>query len=269
MKYFISLTFLSSTYLLTLILGLNTAAFILPLMYPPEGQEQVIAPVVSNPESMGSSLQLFLYIIIGTAVMLILIKKKLNIIIQAAVGFSLLIGTLFTYSAIFGDLALLLTPLSLILAYLKRDTIVANNMLLTFGIAGIGSLLGASLGILPALALILIMSAYDLIAVFVTKHMVTLAKESQGKFTLMFTIPVGDRAIHLGAGDIAIPLTFSASVLAAKGAGYAIPTALGGLLGLIALFYYILGREKVTLPALPPITAGLIFGYALCLLTLG
>jgi len=73
----------------------------------------------------------------------------------------------------------------------------------------------------------------------------------------------------LGAGDVALPTTFAVSVLAAHGAGYAITVALGGLLGVVSLFYYLLDREGATLPALPPITAGLIAGYGLCLLILG
>ena len=85
----------------------------------------------------------------------------------------------------------------------------------------------------------------------------------------MFLVPVGDRMMGLGAGDVAIPTTFVVSVYAAHGIGYAVPTAYGGLIGVVSLFYYLIDREGATLPALPPITAGLLIGYGLCLLILG
>ena len=86
---------------------------------------------------------------------------------------------------------------------------------------------------------------------------------------MMFLVPVGDRTMGLGAGDVALPLTFTVSVFAAHGAGYAITTAYGGLLGLVSLFYYLQGKRDTTLPALPPIVAGLLVGYGLCRLLLG
>jgi presenilin-like A22 family membrane protease len=73
----------------------------------------------------------------------------------------------------------------------------------------------------------------------------------------------------LGTGDLAIPLTFLVSTLHAYGIGYAIPTMLGGLLGLTTLFYYIQGKKNTVLPALPPITAGLLLGYTITWIALG
>jgi presenilin-like A22 family membrane protease len=269
MRYFTNLVLLCSIYLITILLGLNTATFILPLMYPPPGEEQVVAPVVSEPQSLTSSLQIFLYILLMTAVMLFLMKRKWGFIIKLALAFSFLFGILFTSVSIVGDIGVLFTVLLLLLFFWRRESIVLSNVVLVFTISGIGAILGASLGFLPALLLMLLMSAYDIIAVFVTKHMVTLAEESKGKYALMFLIPVGERTMGLGAGDLALPLTFTVSVMASHGVGYAIPTAYGGLLGLVSLFYYLQGREKVALPALPPIVLGLLFGYGLTALTLG
>jgi presenilin-like A22 family membrane protease len=122
---------------------------------------------------------------------------------------------------------------------------------------------------IPVIALIVLLAVYDWVSVYVTKHMVTLAKESKGRFNMMFLVPVGDRAMGLGAGDIALPVTFAVSVFSSHGAGYAIATAYGGLSGLVWVFLYIMGKKNVTLPALPPITLGLIAGYSICRLILG
>jgi presenilin-like A22 family membrane protease len=264
MEHIKSLVTLSSIYLITVLMGLHTAGYVLPLMYPPPGGEVVIAPVVSSgPESVGSSLEILVYILIATASMLVLIRFGLGFIVNAALFLSLLVGTLFTSLAFFGDYALLPVAITLAAVLWLRDNAVVANTALMLTISGVGAVLGASIGLWPAVVLIVLASVYDFAAVFITKHMVKLAEESKGRFAMMFLVPVGDRVMGLGAGDIALPLTFTVSVFAQNGAGYAIPTALGGLLGLISMFYYLLSRKKATLPALPPIALGLLFGYGL------
>jgi len=268
MKPYMGAAILCSTYLLTILLGLNNAAILLPQMYPPPGQKETITPMFENPDSMWSSAQLIIYLFASTVVMLILIKKGWSLPIKAAILLSFLIGTMMTLTNILDVWGIIPAVAVVAWAFWKKGVAI-TNLVLMLTIAGVGAILGASLGFLPALALILVMSVYDIIAVFGTKHMVTIARESVGKYPLMFTIPTADKAMGLGAGDIAIPLTFSASVLASHGMGYALTTAYGGLLGLTALYYYMLGKRDVTLPALPPITAGLLIGYCLCAIIVG
>jgi len=274
MKNFESLAVVCSTYIITLLLGLNNTTVILPLMYPPAGAEQMIAPLVSNPEDTWSFLPIFGYILVATAIMLLLMKFRRFGIINIIVWSSILIGAWTTLGIILDPIlfdfsGLIATLLLAIAIYLRKEDAVLTNFMLMFTIAGIGSLLGASLSLTACTLLIIFMSVYDLIAVFWTKHMVTLAKEAKGRLALMFLLPVGDRVLGLGAGDIALPLTYCASVMAEKGIGYAIPTAYGGLLGLVWLYYYIMNKGRITLPALPPITIGLLIGYGMTTLILG
>jgi presenilin-like A22 family membrane protease len=77
----------------------------------------------------------------------------------------------------------------------------------------------------------------------------------------MVGVPVGDKMIGLGTGDLAIPLAFTVSVLRDSTVAHAIITSIGGLVGLIILFAYILNKKDIVLPALPPLAAGLIIGY--------
>ena len=134
------------------------------------------------------------------------------------------------------------------------------NGILVLTIAGMGGYLGASLHFIPALLLLLGLSLYDIIAVFGTKHMVTLAKEAKGNIP-MFSIPMKRRFMGMGTGDLAIPSVFSVSVLQDFSMNHALFTVVGGMIGLVSLFIYILKREKVVLPALPPITIGLFLGF--------
>lgn len=255
------LTLIGATYMLTALLALHTASVILPLMYPPEGGEQIISPIVSEPENVSSSLWIFAYVLVGTFVLLFLLKRGWDIVVRFALLVSFFTGSSLTFLSLFGDPGIFLTFALIAFAIFKRDDPFVANFLLLFTIPGIGALLGISLGFTPWLLLLLLMSAYDAVAVFVTKHMVELAQKTSGRFAFMFTFPAGDRLLGLGAGDIAFPSAFVCAVLASDGIGYAIPTAFGGLLGIVFLYYYMVDRKGVTLPALPPITAGLLLGY--------
>jgi presenilin-like A22 family membrane protease len=261
MRYFESLVLVCSIYLVTIVLALNTAAYILPLMYPPQGGEPEIEPVFKDPENVGSGLSILAYIVFMTAVMLVLLRFGLGFIINFALLFSYLAGTYFTFSAIFGEVGLFFSIGLLITYIFKRGSMVVSNIVLILTLSGVGAILGGSLGVAPVIVLVIAASVYDFIAVFVTKHMVTLAKGGAEKLNMIFLIPVGRHILGLGAGDIALPATFVVSVYARHGAGYAIGAAFGGVVGLASLFYYILERKGTTLPALPPIVAGLLIGY--------
>ncbi|MBU0761417.1 MAG: hypothetical protein KKD39_00180 [Candidatus Altiarchaeota archaeon] len=267
MKHINSLVLLCSIYLLTIVMGLHTAAFIQPLMYPPKGGEPVIQPAVDDPESVSSAGYFFVSILAITFVMLVFMKYRLGFFIKAAMLVSFFTGTLFTSTALFGDAGVIIPIVFSALILLRFKSELFYDVVLVFTISGVGALLGSSLGLVPALVLVVIMSVYDFVAVFFTKHMVSLAKGAvEGGVPMMFAVPVGDRFMHLGAGDVALPLTLSVSVMASQGIIYAIPTALGGVIGIITLFSYIQNKKGATLPALPPIVGGQLIGYGLAIL---
>jgi len=224
--------------------------------------------VVQEPEKVESSGQIFIYILIATAALLLFIKFKLEFIIKIFINLAIIGGLFLTLSYILGLIGILMAIILFTLRLWKKENILLMNVVLIFTIPGIGSWLGASLDVLPSLILLLILALYDIIAVFGTKHMVTLAENAKGKIPLMVAIPVGDRHLGLGTGDLAIPLVFSVSLLREYTLANSVITSLGGCLGLIALFLYTTGKKDVVLPALPPITAGLLLGFGLSFLIL-
>lgn len=226
-----------------------------------KGEASVIKPITDNPESVSSSFKLFGYVLIMTGVLLILLKYGLSSVIRLMMYAAMMMGTALSAGVLFGDAGILLALLLVVSAAAWKNNISVVNTTLLFTISGIGALIGASLAFKPALIFLLVLSAYDLIAVFGTKHMVTLADKSKGMFPFMFLIPVGDRKLGLGTGDLAIPLAFTVSVLRDYSMSEAASTALGGLLGLTLMFAYILKKENIALPALPPLAAGLILGF--------
>lgn len=247
---------LISIYLAVQIIGLNVG-----LELTRQIEDSVIPALVENPESASSSVELFLYILLMTLLLLVFIRFKLNFIIKILLFLGIFGGIFIAFWSLFRDYALLLSIILVILMIWQRQNPLAMNFTLIWTISGVGGYLGASLNFLPSLLLLVILSVYDIIAVFFTKHMVTLAKEARGKLPLFFAIPVGNKTLGLGTGDLAIPLVFSVSVLRDYGINSAFFTVAGGLLGLISLFVYTSNKREIALPALPPIAIGLILGF--------
>lgn len=270
MKYLKPLLLLIVIYLLVQGLGLWIAA---GGLWVKEGvveqiQDNPELGVVENPESLESSGQIFLYILVATAFLLLFIRFKLDFIIKVFINIAILGGLLLTLVNLFDFLGFFAAVFLFVLRLWKREDIFVMNVVIIFTIPGIGSWLGASLDVFPALLLLLVLAAYDVVAVFGTKHMVTLAESAKENMPLMVAIPVEDRHLGLGTGDLVMPLVFSTSMLRQYPLTSSVITVLGGLLGLIALFYYTTKRKDVVLPALPPITAGLLLGFALSFLIL-
>jgi presenilin-like A22 family membrane protease len=154
--------------------------------------------------------------------------------------------------------------------------------------AGVASIFGRSLDILPVVILLIILAVYDAISVYKTKHMITLAEGVIDlKTPILFVIPKkrnysfiregigklsegGERsAFIMGMGDLIMPsiLVVSANVFIE---GYrilgfvnlpAIGAIIGSLAGLVVLLYFVSsGRPQA---GLPPLNGGTLIGFAL------
>ncbi|MCX6772212.1 MAG: presenilin family intramembrane aspartyl protease [Candidatus Micrarchaeota archaeon] len=167
--------------------------------------------------------------------------------------------------------------LGLALAAVKYFKDEAKNAAAIISSAGVAALFGFSLGFLPAVVFIVMLSLYDYIAVFKTKHMITMARELSTR-QLSFAVTAksapkrmptepepayvqranreGER-LDLGTGDLSVPAMISVSAysLGPNGMIYAIAVAIGSTLSLYALLKFV-SKERVFLPALPPICLG-------------
>lgn len=143
--------------------------------------------------------------------------------------------------------------------------------------AGVGALFGFSLGFLPAALFIILLSLYDYIAVFKTRHMLEMARELSSR-QLSFAVtakslparkPMEKKAeymeraseegerLDLGTGDLAVPVMISVSAysLGTNGLLYSAAAAAGSTVALFLLLKFV-SKERVFLPALPPICLG-------------
>jgi presenilin-like A22 family membrane protease len=139
--------------------------------------------------------------------------------------------------------------------------------------AGAGPLIGYNFGIIPVALFLVILAGYDIIAVFYTKHMVTLAKGITKKnLAFTFALPTKEHDFELGTGDMVIPLVFAVSVLVETTQHFSFPFALispviilwGSLTGLLLTIQYSSTHVGKALPALPLQTAIMFLMLGLC-----
>lgn len=260
--------------LIAQLIGLYVGSQYIPLVKSGE-----IAPI-ANPEAPSSSLIIFIYVLIGTGLVLLIIRVKKSLI-RVLEAFSIFFSSWIAFDVIvpFG----IIFAIALTAWKIFRPSILNKNLAVIFSVAGAGAFIGASFGILPVLIFVLILSVYDFVSVFVTKHMVYMAKaivETNSAFTVSipykFKKPVtfvsngkkvkkGFHVFQLGAGDILIPLMFSVSVLSVYTIFHSILTIVGSLVALGLLLYFASKKPGRALPALPVISAGMIIGFIISL----
>jgi presenilin-like A22 family membrane protease len=250
-----------------------------------------------DPTSIANPFIFIAILLVFTGFLLILIKFDLKKVIAGIIGLSIFLtfGYIFTalVSAVLGSsdlsmlIVLILSIMATALLYKYPEWYVIDGLGILIG-AGIASIFGVSLEILPVIILLILLALYDAISVYKTKHMITLAEGVLDlKTPILFVIPKrrnysfirdgigkldegGERAAFIiGMGDLIMPsiLVVSANVFL-KGwrlAGIINIPALGAIIGSIAglavlLFFVASGKPQA---GLPPLNGGTILGFVL------
>ena len=205
------------------------------------------APGGDQPSTAGV---FFAEILIATAVFLAIIKLFPWLFKWIILGLEIL----FLFVSVFillADISAAAGLVAGILAVVVR-LVYENNELVqnisTALIVGVTiAIVAAGLSPVVTLLLLVILAVYDYVSVFVTKHMVTLAKAVAGPGA-----KVGHGEKHLlGAGDVAIPGMFAIS-LARASLLASVLASIGTVLGLL-FTTWLARRWKRVLPALPSI----------------
>lgn len=152
-----------------------------------------------NPESVANPLIFIGILLIFTLVLLILIRLGGRRFIAVFIGFAIFMTLLY----IFGALSLLTIGTSdaaavgaiiaagaaTALLYIYPEWYVIDILGVLIS-AGIASIFGISLAILPVLVLLVLLAIYDAISVYRTKHMITLAEGVlETKAPIMVVVP--------------------------------------------------------------------------------
>jgi len=210
--------------------------------------------VVKDSASLGNVAFLFAYVIGATLLMLVLVKYYKGNKIFLFVEYLLVFSTVELFAAMFvNELAALALAAAVVIVRLAAPK--TRNAVLVLAIAVVGGLLGASLDLLPAAVFAGALALYDVVAVFYSKHMVTLAKalDSRGA-AFAVHLQQGKESIQLGTGDVVIPAMLSVSATKIAPAAGVFGLA-GSLLGLVVIIV-LLEKFRGYWPALPPIVFG-------------
>lgn len=169
----------------------------------------------------------------------------------------------------------------LIVAWLERPSVWVHDILMVLGLAGAASFFG--LGFDPAIIIVLLvlLSFYDFVAVYKTKHMVRIAKEMiEKRVVLGFIIPKqlkyfkdklakvqpAGNFLILGGGDVVFPNLLAVSVIP-SGIIKALIIVLFSLAGLFFSYWLLVSqKDSEPIPALPPVALFAIIGYFVSML---
>ena len=146
--------------------------------------------VFADPTSTTNPVVYMLLILAFTALLLLAIKKKKNWIVSGFIQISIATSIYYLMVAFMPPLlAMLPTAAVLLLLRYYPEWYVID----AFGIivcAGISSLFGVSMTIIPTLLLLIILAVYDALSVYKTRHMVSLAEGViKIKAPLLFVVP--------------------------------------------------------------------------------
>ncbi|HUV02571.1 MAG TPA: presenilin family intramembrane aspartyl protease PSH [Desulfobacteria bacterium] len=238
-----------------------------------------------NPDDLLNPIIFFVFIIAFTAFILIVLKyfknrgeKLVYFVMLAAVAMTIYYVMLVLFPFAFVPELSTLALALLLYKYPEWYVIDATGLIIGGGAA---ALFGISLGILPVLLLLDILMVYDAIAVYKTKHMVTLAESVIDlHMPVLFVLPRkwsfsllrGDAmedGFYMGLGDAIIPTVLVVSANYMPGFVYYFglinAPALGALIGTLvgyAVLSRIAGRGKPH-AGLPFLNSGAMLGFAI------
>ena len=273
-----------------LLLAVEIGAILLALPIKASG---IVA--FEDPASLGNPIIFIAILLVFTGFLLVLIKYDMKKVIAAVIGLSLFFTFVYIFAALVyvamgvSDIAnivvLALSILATALLYLYPEWYVIDALGILIG-AGVASIFGVSLDVLPVVILLILLAVYDAISVYKTKHMITLAEGVIDlKTPILFVIPKrrdysyirdgigklddgGERAAFIiGMGDLIMPsiLVVSANVFlkGAKLGGIinlpALGAIIGSLAGLCVLLYFVMSGKPQA--GLPPLNGGTILGF--------
>jgi presenilin-like A22 family membrane protease len=243
---------------------------------------------LERPEIEGGTAftSIFLAILIGTALVFVLIK--FGKVVWWKIWFFLAVVFCLTvsFSAFISEFIALVLAITLAAYKIIRPTIIVHNLTEIFIYGGLAAIFVPILNVRWGFALLIAISIYDAIAVWKSKHMISLAKfQAKSKVFAGLLIPykrvnktpkikgpvqfkkIKVRTAVLGGGDIGFPLIFAGVVM--KELMLQKPEFVGFLITLLIPFFttiallllLVKGKQEHFYPAMPFLTAGCIIGF--------
>ncbi|MFH0927801.1 MAG: presenilin family intramembrane aspartyl protease, partial [Candidatus Micrarchaeota archaeon] len=195
---------IAAMFAITQIIGLAAGILLLTTAsHDPNVQYLSVSPI-EDANSPLNALFMIGYVLVGAGGALLIMKyfrakilfRLLELCVVGATVSVLCFAFIFAFSGLDFFTALALSVLlGGAFALIKFQMPKLKNPAAILSSAGVGAMFGFSLGFLPALLFIVALAAYDYIAVFKTRHMLTLA-QGLGASELSFTITSADQKAH-------------------------------------------------------------------------
>ena len=230
--------------------------------------------VTTDANDLGNAAFFIGYILFGAVFMIILIRyfKSLGIIFQLmefvliSTSSSIVFYAFLRLFLSYAESTIIAIIIALAFSGSRLFFPQMKNAAAIFATAGVGTIFGISMGILPLLIFLILLSVYDFLSVFATKHMVEMAEfivKKDMAFTVTARAPPTkpgekEQRIDLGTGDMIAPIMMEVSALTFSPMA-SLCVFIGAVVSM-GLFLTLVFRKKMVLPALPPIVLGMIVG---------
>ncbi len=222
-------------------------------------------------------------IVIGTALILLIIKFGKISIWKLWFFVAVLVCMHIAFSAFIPSIPSFILALFLAIMKVFRPNVFVHNFTELFIYGGLAVIFVPIMNMFAAVALMFLLSLYDMYAVWRSKHMIAMAKfqTKSGIFAGILLPYAAKKAVTgkpvragrlkevrtaiLGGGDIGFPLIFSGVVM--KSFGFPMAWILPPVITLSLLLLLLLGKKKHFYPAIPFLTAGCLAGYGIIWVT--
>ena len=298
MKHTLAATsFLIGLFVVSQIVGLATVNTYIQVDQNEDGtvdilhEDTVIGEQVdlTQQEKTYTFIAIIIMVLLGTGILLLIIRYKLGLVWKSWFFIAIALTLTISFDVYITRWLALFLGVSLALVRILKPNVMVHNLTEIFVYTGISIMLVPLLNVISGVILLILISIYDMFAVWKSKHMVKLAEfqlesKSFAGLALNYHLPAtgkkhaqGKKSGHtaiLGGGDIAFPLLFSSAVMEHLIIARAIPKLEALLYSLIitagaalALTFLLFSSKKDRFyPAMPFITAGCFIAYFLILL---
>jgi len=260
--------------LITQSLALFTGSLMLGTKVLVGGQELGLREAMVIADTGSGAASFIAAIAVSTVLMVLVLKyMKGKWLFQLLFAYMLFMGIDTVVGFSLGEPIGIAAAALMITARFLKPTVIVQNIVLMIALAGVSAQLAMFFNTNTLILVLIVASAYDYIAVFKTKHMVSMFTgmmekgvmlamviPDKGKFTDKADASLmrkkGDtetRHVLIGSGDIAFPSILAVSVSAEYTLMSAVAVMLGSMIGLWFDHAWV-EKNKAPMPALPAIT---------------
>lgn len=235
--------------------------------------------------ALGTSSSLFTFFTafaISTVLLILVIKYfRPRLLFKLLFAFLIFVGADTVFGVFLPSLIGSFLALILVGVRFYSPTILSQNAAMIIAISGISATLGLLFPLEAVLVILAVLSIYDVIAVYRTKHMITLFKgllESGTPFAIIVpdkgasvradvatAQPGTGKFLMLGTGDLAFPIIFAVSAFG-LGLVHSVAIILGALIGMFLIHLILAQKGHGAIPALPPIVFTSLLAFIFSLL---